>query len=143
MRRRWGPSMTGPVEVIIPLLVLRLGLGGDFLGCTSQGLTVTVLGGRSSSPSTFLLAEPLETAVGTDEDVPSYPLAFFASSFLPVVAACTLCLAASISAKDNKCASEKQVVRTKLKRMVQNLLTTTRVFIQSSSFKCRLRVPAL
>ena len=93
--------MTGPVKVIIPLPVPRPGLGGDFLGCASPGLTATFLGGRLSSPLTFLLAEPLETAAGTDEGVPSYPLAFFASSFLRVVAALTLCLATSISTKDN------------------------------------------
>ena len=93
--------------------------------------------------NTYVLTEPLETALGTEEDVPSCPLVFLASSFLRAIAALTLCLVASISAKDSKHALEKQMVRTKLTRMVENLLTTMRVFIQSLSFKRQFQAPAV
>ena len=65
------------------------------------------LGGQSSFSSAFLLAEPLETALGAYEDAPSFPLALFSSSFLRAAVALTLCLVASISPKDNWHASEK------------------------------------
>ena len=74
--------MTGPVEVIIPLLASRPDLGGDFLELASPEVMATFLGKWSLSPSVFLLAEPLCTALGTDEEVPSMPLVFFSSSFL-------------------------------------------------------------
>ena len=135
--------MTRLIEVIIPLPAPRPGLRGDFLGYTSPRVMATFLGRRLSSPSPFVLAEPLEMALGTNEDVPSYPLVFFASSFLRVAVALTLCLAASISVKDNKCALGKQTVRTKLTRMVENLLTMARVFVQFSSFRRQLRSPAV
>ena len=135
--------MTGPVEVIIPLPAPRPGLGGDFLGCASPGLTDTFLGGRSSSPSTFLLAKPLEIAARTNEDVPSYPLAFFASSFLRAATALTLCLAASFLQKTMNERQEKQTVKIKLMGLVKNLLTTMGVFTQSSSFRRWFRSPTI
>ena len=132
------------VEVIIPLPMPRLDLRGDFfLGCASPRVTVAFLGGWLSFLSTFLLAEPLETALGVDEDAPSFPLALLYSSFLWVTAALTLCLATSISAKDNRRALEKQMIRIKLTGMVENLLTTARVFVQSASFRRWFRAPTV
>ena len=93
--------MTGPVDVIKPLPVPRLGLVGDgFFVCFSPGVTDSFLEGRSSFLLTFLLGDPFPTPLGADEDAISFPFSF--SSFLHDVAALTsaLYLTASISAKD-------------------------------------------
>ena len=92
--------MTGPDVVISPLLTPCFGLGGDgFLGSFSPGVTNTFLDRQSSFPSPFLLVTPLQTALGVDEDAPSFPLAF--SFFLHAAASLTYAhsLVASIFAK--------------------------------------------
>ena len=69
------------------------------MGCASLRVMTAFLGGWSSFPTAFLLAETLETTLEADEDAPSYPLALLSSSFLRAAIALTLCLAASISTK--------------------------------------------
>ena len=93
--------MTGPDVIISPLPTPCLGSGGDgFLGSFSLGVTDTFLYGWSSFPSPFLLAAPLVTALGADEDAPSFSLPF-PSSLLHAAVALTyaLSLATSISTK--------------------------------------------
>ena len=62
---------------------------------------MTFLEGRFSFPLAFLLGAPFPTALGADEDAPSFPFVFY-SSFLRAAAAltCVLYMAASIFAKD-------------------------------------------
>ena len=62
---------------------------------------MTFLEGRLSFSSAFLLGAPFLTALGVDEDAPSF-LFGFCSFFLHVVATLTyaLCMAASIFVKD-------------------------------------------
>ena len=91
--------MTGPKEVITPLLAPWLGLRGDFLfGEASPGMTTVLFYGRSSSPSSFLF-ETLLMVLGSDGVSSFIPFASFTSSFLRAAAALILCLAASISIK--------------------------------------------
>ena len=95
--------MIGLDVVINPLLALWLGVGGNgFLGSFSPGVTDTLLGGQLSFPSSFLLGAPFLTTLRVDEDAPSFPFAFFSSSFLSAAATLTyaLCLANSISVED-------------------------------------------
>ena len=88
--------MTRLEEVITPLPTPWLGLKGDFLfGEASPGVTAVLFYGRSSFPSGFLF-ETLLTVLGADEVPSSPPFASFTSSFLWVVAALILCLAASV-----------------------------------------------
>ena len=67
------------------------------MGSFSLRATDAFLDGQSSFPSPFLLAPPLVTALGFDEDAPSFALPF-PSSFLRAAIALTyaLSLAASI-----------------------------------------------
>ena len=95
--------MTWPNIVINPLIAARLGLGGDgFLGSLSPRVMDTLLGGQLSFPLAFHLGASFSTTLGADAGAPSFPFAFFSSSFLHAAAAltCALCLAASISTKD-------------------------------------------
>ena len=94
-------------------------------------------------PVNLPFGRALRDGLGADEDASSFPLTLISSSFLRAAAALTLCLAASISAKDNRRALEKQTVRIKLTRKVENPLTMERVFVQSASFKRRFWAPAV
>ena len=115
--RRWRscPWVTGPDIVINPLLAPWLGWGGNgFFGSLSPGVTMTFFEGWLSFPSAFLLGAPFLTALGVDEDAPSYPFTF-GSSFLRVVATltCALCMATSIYAKDKWRALDQETIKRK------------------------------
>ena len=65
--------MTGPEEVITPLLAPQLDLRGNFfLGGISPGVMATFLEGRSSFSSGFLFVT-LATVLGANEDTPPFP----------------------------------------------------------------------
>ena len=96
VRRRQGPSLTGPKEVIAPLPAPWLGLGGDFsFVAPLPGVTAAFLAGRRSLPLGFLFACLVE-ALGVDDVSPPASFAFF-SAFWRAAAALILCLADSIS----------------------------------------------
>ena len=75
---------------------------------------MTFFEGWLSFSSAFLLGAPFLTALGVDEDTPSYPFTF-GSSFLRIVATltCALCMAASIYAKDKWRALDQETIKRK------------------------------
>ena len=135
----------GPDVVISPLPAPWLGLGGDdFLGSLSLGVTVTFLEGGLSFSSAFLLGTPFSTALGADEDTPSFPFSFFSSSFLRAETDAltkAFYLVASISVKDKRREVKHKDDKEETKRNEEGKLTTIGVFVQPTCYWRQLWTP--